>query len=326
MTRVVVNGPAAWNTVVRVPALPEPRPHMVLASAHHDGLGGTSAGKAVTLSALRVPTTLVTTVGDDDEGRRVLGALRAGGTGPDVLARPARDGRTERHVNLVADDGARLSVYLELPTAPPPDEQVLDLVRGADAAVLDLAESSRPLLDVARAAGVPVWCDVHDDDGVAAYPRAFVAAADVLLVSAARLADPTAYLAAAVDAGTTLAVCTRGARGALAHDRDGWCEVGTAPVDVVDAEGAGDAFLAGLLRAHLAGAPHDRALAEAAATAALAVTRVGVGAPHATPQDVARLAAAVRVTRSAQPPETPSSASWSSARWSSDISRESSQP
>lgn len=62
MTHVVVNGPASWNTLVRLPELPEPYPHLVLASGHHDGLGGTSAGKAVTLAALDVPTTLVTTV------------------------------------------------------------------------------------------------------------------------------------------------------------------------------------------------------------------------------------------------------------------------
>lgn len=300
MTHVVVNGPASWNTLVRLPELPEPYPHLVLASGHHDGLGGTSAGKAVTLAALDVPTTLVTTVGDDEDGARVLAALRAG-RGADalrVLARPAVGGRTERHVNLVSDEGDRLSLYLELPTAPPPDDEVLHLVRTARAAVLDLAESSRPLLDVARAAGVPVWCDVHDDDSVGDYPRAFAAAADVLLVSAAQLSDPGAYLAAAVAGGVRLAVCTRGARGAIARDADGWWEVGVVDAGpVVDPEGAGDAFLAGLLRATLAGEPRARALAEAAATGALAVTSTALGAPHATPGRVAELARDVRVAR-----------------------------
>lgn len=300
MTHVVVNGPATWNTVVRVAELPQPVPHMVLASAHHDGLGGTSAGKARTLAALGVPTTLVTTLGDDEHAERVLTALRprAGAAPLTVLSRPAVAGRTERHVNLVSDDGDRLSVYLELPTAPPADDALRDLVRSADAAVLDLAASSRELLSVARAAHVPVWCDVHDDDGVGDHQRAFVAAADVLLVSDARLADPGAYLSAAVAGGASLAVCTRGARGAIARDADGWWEVGPADVGpVLDAEGAGDAFLAGLLRAVLAGEPRARTLAEAAATAGLAVTHVGLGAPLATVQDVARLAGTVRVAR-----------------------------
>ncbi|AEI11781.1 carbohydrate kinase family protein [Cellulomonas gilvus] len=300
MSHVVVHGPASWNTVVHLDALPEPRPHMVLAREHHDGLGGTSAGKAVTLAALGVPTTLVTTLGDDDEAALVRRALHAGrgGDALRVVPRPAVQGRTERHVNLVARDGARLSVYLELPSAPPPDDEVLGLVRTARAAVLDLADSSRPLLDVARAAGVPVWCDVHDDDGAAPYARAFVAAADVLVVSGARLPDAAAYLDAAVVAGTTLAVCTRGAAGALARDADGWWEVEAAHAGpVLDTEGAGDAFLAGLLRATLAGAPHGRALAEAAAVGAIAVTTAGLGAPQAEPAAVVALADGVRVTR-----------------------------
>jgi acarbose 7IV-phosphotransferase len=301
VNHVVVHGPVSWNTVIHLPALPSPVPHMELATAHHDGLGGTSAGKAVTLAALGVPTTLVTTTSDDEQAARVITALRSGRGGADlrILARPALGGRTERHVNVVADDGSRLSLYLELPTAPPADDEVLVALRTADAAVLDLAVGSRPLLDVARAAGVPVWCDVHDDDGTGDFPRAFAAAADVLLVSDARLADPRARLRAAVERGASLAVCTRGALGALACDADGWWEVGIADGGpVVDAEGAGDAFLAGLLRATLAGEPRPVALAQAAATGALAVTHTGLAAPHADPATVAALARTVRVTRS----------------------------
>ena len=122
MSHVVVNGPASWNTVVRLADLPEPSPHTVAATGYHDGLGGTSAGKAVTLAALGLPTTLVTTLGDDEAATRVLCALRAGRHGDRlrVVARHAVAGGTERHVNLVSDDGERVSLYLEQPTAPPP--------------------------------------------------------------------------------------------------------------------------------------------------------------------------------------------------------------
>ena len=302
MSHVVVNGPASWNTVVRLADLPEPSPNTVAATGYHDGLGGTSAGKAVTLAALGLPTTLVTTLGDDEAATRVLCALRAGRHGDRlrVVARHAVAGGTERHVNLVSDDGERVSLYLEQPSAPPPDEQVVELVKTAKAAVLDLAESSRPLLEVARSAGVPLWCDVHDDDGVAEYPRAFVASADVLVVSATRLTDPGAYLSAAVAGGASLAVATRGADGAIARDVDGWWEVGVADAGPVRAtEGAGDAFLAGLLHGTLTGAPRAQALARAAATAALALTEPDVGAPHVDLERVERLARQVVVTRPA---------------------------
>jgi len=286
--RVLVNGPASWNTLVRLPALPEPRSQTLFASGHHDGLGGTSAGKALTLAALGVDVTLRTALGDDREGGLVQAAL----THPRISLVAQRVECTERHVNLMADDGSRVSLYLELPDPAPGPVPPFD---GIDAAVLDLADHSRPLLPAARAAGVPVWCDVHDDDGVADYPRDFVAGADVLLVSAARLDDPRAYLADAVARGCRLAVCTNGAAGALALDADGWIEVPAAPVaEVVDTNGAGDAFLAGLLSGVLDGLPVERALARASAAGALAVTTRDLGAPSATPAALDRVGVAVR--------------------------------
>ncbi|MDC7121085.1 PfkB family carbohydrate kinase [Cellulomonas fimi] len=299
MPRVLVTGPASWNTTIRLPALPEPRSATVFATATHDGLGGTSAGKALTLAALGVDVTLRTVLGDDEHASRVRAALDH----PRLTlhAEDAADGRTERHVNVLADDGSRLSVYLALPTparaTDPVPGDVRTLLDGSAAAVVDLADHSRPVLAAARAAGVPVWCDVHDDDGAATgYAHPFALAADVLLVSADRLADPAAYLDEAVRRGARLAVCTAGASGALARDADGWWDVPVAPVDdVVDADGAGDAFLAGLLHAVLDGLPHPAALARASACGALAVGTPGVGAAAATPEAVAALAARVDV-------------------------------
>ncbi|RHA37575.1 carbohydrate kinase family protein [Cellulomonas rhizosphaerae] len=296
MANVLVNGAAAWNTLVRVPSLPEPRSHMLFASGHHDGLGGTSAGKAVTLAALGVDVTLATLLGSDAPADLVREAL----THPrlTVLASPARDGRTERHVNLMADDGSRVSIYLELPASTGTPPEVLAALDSASVAVLDLADSSLPLLAAARSRGVPVWCDVHDDDGTGEYARPFADAADVLLVSADRLADPRAYLRSRVDAGCRLAICTDGARGAIALDADGWWSVGTAPVETVaDTNGAGDAFFAGLLSGTLDGLGTGGALARASATGALAVATTDLGAPRATAAEADALARSVVVRR-----------------------------
>lgn len=291
MPRVLVNGPASWNTLVRLPSLPEPRTQTLFPRSHHDGLGGTSAGKALTLAALGVDVTLRTALGDDREGALVRAAL----THPRITLVVQEVAATERHVNLMADDGSRVSLYLELPA---PAAAPVPSFDGIAAAVLDLADHSRPLLGAARAAGVPVWCDVHDDDGVGDYPRDFVAAADVLLVSAARLPDPRAYLSDAVARGCRLAVCTDGGNGALALDADGWIEVPAAPVDdVVDTNGAGDAFLAGLLSGTLDGLPVEDALARASAAGALAVASRALGAPTATVATLDRIAATLPVRR-----------------------------
>ncbi|MFI7545309.1 carbohydrate kinase family protein [Actinoplanes sp. NPDC049599] len=270
--RVYVVGPVSWNLLVHVAELPPAEPHTVFAGWHHECLGGTSAGKALNLRRLGLGVSLCTLLGDDDTGETIRRALRPSGI--DLLVRRSGNG-SERHVNLMDPAGRRLSVYLTLPeaAAPVPARQAAVLA-DADAVVVDLADHSRQALPAARALGKPVWCDLHDYDGRSAFHAEFLAAADYLFVSDERLPDPHRFLREQVAAGKRLAVCTRGARGALALVPGGEIvEVAAAPVaEVVDTNGAGDAFFAGFLSAHLAGAPLGECLDLAATTAAACVS------------------------------------------------------
>ena len=77
-----------------------------------------------------------------------------------------------------------------------------------------------------------------------------------------------------IQRGKRLAVCTMGAKGAIAHDADARVyRVPVVPnVRVADANGAGDAFFAGVLFGELEGVPLGRALRYCAVAAAMAVT------------------------------------------------------
>jgi sugar/nucleoside kinase (ribokinase family) len=145
----------------------------------------------------------------------------------------------------------------------------------ADAAaiVLDLAAEPLRLIPAARASGRPLWIDVHDYDGTAEFHRPFLAGADAVFCNADRLGDPLEFLRSQVARGASLAVCTLGAQGAVAVDGDGIeHRVAAVPTEVVDTNGAGDAFFAGVLAARLSGAPVPAAL-EAGARAASEVLR-----------------------------------------------------
>jgi len=287
---VLVNGPASWNMLVDLEVLPAPHPHMVIANGHRWGLGGTSAGKALGLAKLGVPTTLRTVVGSDPDGVKILAALAQLGLTliPDVVAGPS-----EHHLNLMSADGGRVSIYLDLtgPAADLPDPLPAALAV-ADVAVLDLTSSSLPLLGAARAAGCEIWCDLHDYDGIADYHRPFIDAADVLVVSADRLPDPRGFLDRVVGSGTALAVCTDGARGAMAVSAtEGNLTVDAVAVPaVVDSNGAGDAFVAALLAARIGGLPLDGSLRWASAAGALAVQSIELVAPDLNRVSVERLA------------------------------------
>src|SRR5215204_2832315 len=218
-SRIVISGPATWNRIVYLDQLPEPVPHMQFALEDYETVGGTSAGKALGLTALGRPVLLHTLIGDDADGALVRRALEASGV---HLAELPAD-RTERHLNLMTRAGERVSLYLSTAGDPgtPPSRELEQAMADAPAIVLDLSERSRGLIAAARAAGRPIWTDIHDYDGNAEFHRPFIEAC--------------------VRGGASVVVCTRGARGAIAVDeRMRRTEVAAVPVEVLDTNGAGD--------------------------------------------------------------------------------------
>ncbi|UOE43492.1 carbohydrate kinase family protein [Agromyces larvae] len=269
-------GPAAWNRIVVLDRLPEPVPHMQFALDEWQTVGGTSAGKALGLAGLGRSVALHALIGADDDGLRVRRALEASGI--DLLVE-ASD-RTERHLNLMTREGARVSLYLSTPTDDPASPSAAEAAAEAERAmadsdviVLDLSPRARRLIPAARATGRPIWTDLHDYDGEAEFQRPFLEAADAVFLNADALGDPLPFLRRAIDGGASLAVCTLGAEGAVALDRDGIeHRVAAVPVDVVDTNGAGDAFMAGVLDATLGGRDLDTALRAGAEHAASVLT------------------------------------------------------
>jgi sugar/nucleoside kinase (ribokinase family) len=289
VAHVVIAGPVSWNTIVRVPSLPT-RPETVFASGHEDALGGTSAGKALNLARLGVDVTLRTVLGNDDAAPHIEAALAHPRL---TLEAATREGPSEHHLNLMTPEGGRLSIYLDLPPDPgPPPPSVVEAVARADVVVADLADHTRALIPLARQAGVPLWCDLHDYDGVARFHREFAEAADVLAISGERMPDVRAFLTARVDAGAVWAVCTLGARGAVAFGREeGWVEVPAVPViEVVDTNGAGDAFFAGMLLGRIEGRPLADCMRLGTAAGALAVSAPGLVSEHIDAPTVHRMA------------------------------------
>lgn len=270
---VFVAGPVAWNLLIYLRELPRPEPHMTNAWKFHHTLGGTSAGKTLNLCQLGAQVTLRTLVGDDVEAQHALRWLREAGA--TVIAEVDPDGRTEQHVNLMSDDGGRVSLYLTLPTLVDTlhRAQTYAALADADAVVIDLADGGRPLLHEALHIGAPIWVDLHDYDGKDPFHDEFIASATSLFLSSDRMPDPRPFMAERIAAGARLVVCTHGSRGATAVDSGGtWYEVPAVDVDeVVDANGAGDAFFSAYLMAWLRGATVPDALTAAAAHAARCV-------------------------------------------------------
>lgn len=273
--RVVIVGPASWNHLIELDHLPEPTPHMEFARRSTHTIGGTSAGKALHLAQLGTSSELHALLADDSDGRQVRDALTAAGVTLHVHA----SSRTEKHVNLMTRAGARLSIYLDTPS--PASRGTLHTLeatlRRTDIAVIDLSDVGAAVLERRSAAAwaADLWVDLHDYDGASPYHEPFVTAADVVFMNDDRTSDPWALMATCLERGPRLAVCTRGAAGAIALDaRGARYSTRAVPADIVDTNGAGDAFMAGFLHATLSGRGIDESLRQGAVQAAVALETV----------------------------------------------------
>jgi len=275
---VVVIGPASLNLIVELDALPDPRPHMVFASDHWRTLGGTSAGKSLHLAALGVPTTVVVAAGADADATHIEAELTSAGV--EVLGIHGM-GPSEHHLNLMTRAGERLSIYLDAaPTVLPTTadrERVSAALAKARLVALDLAPLGLEFLPEIRSTSLPVWVDLHDYNGTSSFHEPFVAAADVILMNGDAMADPVEFLRSRVAMGAFAGVCTLGADGAVGVAADGEIvRVEAVPVDVVDTNGAGDAFTAGMIATVLS------AIAKGPINAALLRSAMVAGAQQAT--------------------------------------------
>ena len=272
--------------------------------------GGAPANVAVAAARLRSEAAFVGSVGDDLFGDFILRALEAEGVDTSAVSRQSSPTRTSLAFVEVADDGDRsFTFYRSSPAADEllsPEDVTPESVSGADFVNF----GSIPLLkdpaasavhEVARLAnesGVPVAFDVnlraHLWESV---DRAREAVAPLLDRSTVvKLGDDEVepllgtddYEAAAqglLERGASLVLISLGPGGAFYATERFSGRVPAFEVEVVDATGAGDAFLAASL-VHLAGAGWDEGRVREAVlrgTAAGSLACTGFGAMSALP-------------------------------------------
>lgn len=252
--------------------LPAPLSATVFAKGTHTTVGSTGAGKALALHRLGISTTLHGYVGDDEAGS----AIRAHFQQEELpFIGDSDPAGTERHVNLMDAHGGRISIYVNATTFEPPLDlaSLTLLIAQSDIVALNIINYCRHLIPTIKAEGKPIWCDLHDYDGQNPYHADFVHAADVLFLSGDTLSDPRTFMETMMVAGKQLVVCTFGKDGSLALTPQGqWIETPALSYPLVDSNGAGDNFFAGVLYGVTNGYPLEIALRLGTVVGGLCVT------------------------------------------------------
>ncbi|UXY31183.1 adenosine kinase [Streptomyces sp. HUAS TT20] len=259
---VLVLGGAGVDTIVYVPELPLPyADSYMIDSGIRTRAGQTGDFVAVGLSALGLRTHHLDLLGDDPEGELVRALHRERGIPLTAIPQPAG---TKRAVNLVGPDGRRLSLYDTSRAHADdrfPERTVRDLAASSRHVHVAITHPCAHVLPALRETGVSVSTDLHDWDGENPYHESFAYTADIVFLSATALTDLGRTMRRIADRGRArLVVATAGAEGAylLADGEPSHIPTVTPPAPVVDTNGAGDAFAAAFLFAHLNGEPPRR--------------------------------------------------------------------
>lgn len=245
------------------------------------GIGGAESNVAIALARLGLRARWVSLLGDDEPGQTVLNRVRAEGVDTSAVRRvPGR--RTGMYLREQVGGAVRVTYYREgsaastlAPGGVDPDHlagaQWLHLTGITPALSPECAEATRWLARTARELGVRVSYDVNfrsklwDAASAAAFTTSMLPLIDLLLVGteegrALWSWDGDEQVARDLsDRGPAEVVLKRGSAGAAALVEGNFVESPCFAVHEVDPIGAGDAFAAGYLFAHLSGStPADR--------------------------------------------------------------------
>ena len=234
-------------------------------------IGGAPANVAAAFAKLGGRATLLTQLGNDAFGDKIISALADAGVTTDRILRTSDANTALAFVSLKAD-GARDFSFFRSPSADMLyDGSTLSPSDFADAFALSfcsvslgdfpMRDAHRRAISLAREAGAiisfdpnlrfPLW---KDHDALRATVKEFVCDADVLKISDEELAfitgftDIHAALPSLFESGAKIVLYSCGADGAYAFAANGVSAYSVAEkVKAIDTTGAGDAFLGAFL-------------------------------------------------------------------------------
>lgn len=248
----LVLGGASWNTMVHLDHFPQPKPQTITNGRFVEGAGSTGIGKAFSLHALGISSTLHIALGTDSLALKINEECQS----RDIkLIIDQFEGETAQHLNLMDGQGGRISIF----RTNGPDQIEIDLARmqsaieKSDVIYVNLAASTLPLLPIVEKAQATIITDLHDYDGSNPWYDPFIQCADIIQLSNENLEAPNAIIAKLLQGRAKLAILTKGADGAEIWQENNCLPIKPYPAKLKDSNGAGDTFCVAFTQQYLSG-------------------------------------------------------------------------
>lgn len=260
----------------------------------HSNISGVGVNVAGALKTLHNEVYIMSMIGEDDNGARILAYLKKKGYPTELVATVLKE--TPVSVNLYEESGKR-QIYCDLKdiqeTPYPMNEAAFgEMIANFDLAIMCNTNFNRPFLKVAKEKKIPIATDVHvlsrvDDD----YNRDFLQYADLLFLSDEGLScDEVSFIRQIAKVyHNKVIVMGRGERGAMLYTENENCIYAldaVKPERIINTAGAGDALFSSFLYFYSMGITPLEALWKAQVFASHKIGVNGASEGFLEPEDI----------------------------------------
>jgi len=267
LMKALVIGVSSYDTLIEIDQFPTLKSDVsIWAKNVHYSVGGTGAGKSLSLDTLGVDTTLVTDLGKDEYRQKILDIYKQTKIHTKVLLADV----TTTHTNIMYDGGKRLSIFTSMSKEIEFNPKIEDDIQKSEVVFLSINDYCKHYIPYIKKHDKLCVVDIHDYDIGNPYHQAFIQAADILFASGVNIDDDIQFLKEHIK-NKQLVILTKAEKGSLAIDKNHkiYHQSAFKQLPLLDTNGAGDGFSAGFIFALLKKKPIQYALAFASVCGAM---------------------------------------------------------